>query len=89
MTDQSKFPCCSCDRPMVSQKTYAEDPARWRAQGFVRHGAGDCCNGCYVRCRRRGDVVPGMATGRRRRAPGSGPLSSAEVARLRALVGVA
>jgi hypothetical protein len=81
--------CTACNRPMISQSIYRQDVARWRAQGVVRHGGGDLCNSCYTRHRRVGDAVPGLVPGRRRRAPGNGPLSDAEVTQLRAAVGLA
>ena len=49
------FRCGDCGRPMVSQRVHREDPAGWRARGYVRHNAGDLCIGCYARCRRGGN----------------------------------
>lgn len=39
--------CVGCDRAMVTQRAYRQDP-RWREAGFVRVGARGRCNSCYA-----------------------------------------
>lgn len=50
--DPMRGECTDCGRTMVSQPVYRAQ-RRWRAEGFVRHGAGRLCNSCYTGSRKR------------------------------------
>jgi hypothetical protein len=78
--------CSGCGRPMVRRRAYEKDPAGWRAQGCVKVGGGQRCAGCAGSARRGGSGRVVVVVRRKRERPQ--PLSPAEVARLRALVGL-
>jgi hypothetical protein len=81
MPDQpTGTPCATCSRPMLPQVVYRADVARWRDLGFVQQGAGDECNRCYMKARRK-NVQPSKRTLRT-------PIDPAVVAQLRAAAGL-
>lgn len=80
--------CTECNRPMVSQHRYNQDPAGWRGRGYCKHGGRGLCGTCYVTAFRRG-TLPEVVTHKGLSRLTRQPLSDAEVARLRAMVGAA
>ena len=80
--------CTECETPVVSQHRYNQDPAGWRRRGFSKHGGRGLCGTCYVRAFRNG-TLPEVATHKGLSRLSQRPLSDAEVARLRAMVGAA
>lgn len=77
--------CIGCQRPMVSQPVWWEDPEGWKARGFVKHNGRGLCNTCYTRARRGGQLGSRPAKRTTLTAP---VLDAATIARLRAAVGL-
>lgn len=74
--------CATCAKPMIIQKVYNNNPARWRALGAVRQASGDTCKTCSQRKSRE------AGNGRAKSKPRRAPIDPAVVAQLRAAAGL-
>jgi hypothetical protein len=74
--------CAGCGRIKIPGRQYAADPWSMGKQGFVRHGAGDLCSGCYNR-QRRGTLGPCTPRPPESAGPARFPISPAIVAQMR------
>ncbi len=85
--------CRDCGAPMVTVKIYRKDRVRYRSLGYIPLSGHGMCNNCYMRASFWGTLpnpAPWTGAPRRhitRRGQG-GPMGPAELARLRATVGL-